>query len=148
MLVTLCGQTYMNPVDSPFLTLEKFLDTHKDLPKCIICDFHAESTAEKRTFGFFFDGHLSAVIGTHTHIQTADEEILPNGTAYITDVGMCGPHDSVIGIKKEIAIEKAKYGMPVRHEAAETGLQINAVYLEIDSETGKATKIQRIREKL
>jgi len=146
MLVTLCGQTYMNPVDSPFHTLEKFLDTHPNLPKIIVCDFHAESTAEKRTFGYYFDGRLSAIIGTHTHIQTADEEILEHGTAYITDVGMCGPHDSVIGIKKEIAIEKVKYGMPVRHEAAETGLQINAVYLEIDPATGKATKIQRIRE--
>jgi len=148
MLITLCGQTYMSPVDSPFHTLDRFLDTHPDHPKCIICDFHAESTAEKRTFGYYFDGRISAMLGTHTHIQTADEEILEHGTAYITDVGMCGPHDSVIGIKKEIAIEKVKYGMPVRHEAAETGLQVNAVYLEIDPTTGKATKIQRIREKV
>ena len=147
MLLTLCGQTYMNPVDSPFHTLEKFLDNFEELPKCIIVDFHAESTAEKRTFGFYFDGRVSAILGTHTHVQTADEEILPNGTAYITDVGMCGPHDSVIGIKKEIAIEKVKKGMPVRHVTAEHGLEVNAVYLEIDDISGKTNLITRIKEK-
>jgi len=148
MLITLCGQTYMGAVNSPFHTLETFLQNTPDLPKCIIVDFHAESTAEKRTFGFYFDGQITAMLGTHTHIQTADEEILPQGTAYITDVGMCGPHDSVIGIRKTIAIEKANTGMPVRHIVADGGLQINAVYLTVDELTGQALTIKRIREKI
>jgi len=148
MLITLCGQTYMSAVNSPFLTLEAFLNSTPNLPKCIIVDFHAESTAEKRTFGFFYDGKITAMLGTHTHIQTADEEILPQGTAYITDVGMCGPHDSVIGIRKEIAIERARTAMPVRHIVAENGLQINAVYLTVDELTGQALAIKRIREAL
>ena len=147
ILITLCGQTYMNPVNSPFLSLENFLNNFDNLPKNIVIDFHAESTAEKRTLGFYFDGKVSAILGTHTHVQTADEEILPNGTAYITDVGMCGPHDSVIGIKKEIAIEKVQKGLPVRHVTADKGLEINAVYFELDENTGKATQIRRIKEK-
>lgn len=148
MLLSLCGQGFMNSVDSPFHSLDNFLSSFENLPKCVIVDFHAESTAEKRTFGFYFDGRVSAVLGTHTHIQTADEEILENGTAYITDVGMCGPHDSVIGVKKEIAIERAKTSMPVRHTTADQGLQVNAVLLEIDDFSGKAISIKRIREKL
>jgi hypothetical protein len=147
ILVSLIGQSYMQPINSPFHTFDDFLINFKDLPKCIIVDFHAESTAEKRTFGHYFDGRISAMLGTHTHIQTSDEEILPNGTAYITDVGMCGPHDSVIGIKKEIAIEKIKTGMPIKHITADGGLQINAVYFEIDEQTGKAVEITRIRFK-
>jgi hypothetical protein len=145
-LITLCGQAYMHPINSPFFALDDFLQEHNS--QFIIVDFHAESTAEKRTMGHMFDGRISAIIGTHTHIQTADEEILPNGTAYITDVGMCGPHDSVIGIKKEIAILKVQTGMPVRHETADSGIQINAVYIDIDDTTGKATWIERIRVKL
>ncbi len=148
ILVSLCGQAFMNPVDSPFFALENLLNDLNNIPECVIIDFHAESTAEKRTFGFYFDGRVSAIIGTHTHIQTADEEILPNGTAYITDVGMCGSHDSVIGIRKEIAIEKIKTGLPVRHITADKGIQINAVIIELDDYTGKAVSIKRIREKL
>lgn len=148
MLVSLCGQAFMTPVDSPFFSLNRFLSSFQDLPSVIIVDFHAESTAEKRTFGFYFDGKVSAIIGTHTHIQTADEEILPEGTAYITDAGMCGPHNSIIGIKKEIAFEKINTGLPVRHITAEDGLQINAVYIDVDNVTGKAISIKRIREKI
>ena len=149
MLISLCGQSFMNhAVNSPVSTLEFFLDNSQNLPKIIIVDFHAESTAEKRTLGYYFDGKISAMLGTHTHIQTADEEILDGGTAYITDVGMCGSHDSVIGIKKDIAIQKIRSGMPVKHEPAESGLQINAIFLTINDLTGKAEKINRIKEKL
>ncbi|MCK9331248.1 MAG: TIGR00282 family metallophosphoesterase [Candidatus Cloacimonetes bacterium] len=148
MLVSLCGQAFMTAVDSPFFALERLLDNLPDKPKCVLIDFHAESTAEKRTLAHYFDGKVSAILGTHTHIQTADEEILPNGTAYITDVGMCGSHDSVIGIRKEIAIEKIKTGLPVRHITADSGIQINAVLIELDDNTGKAVYIKRIREKL
>ena len=147
MLLTVCGQSFMNPVDSPFHVLDSFLNTFSNLPKHIIVDFHAESTAEKRTFGYYFDGRVSAVIGTHTHVQTTDNMILDNGTAYITDVGMCGAHNSVIGITKEIAFEKIKTGMPVRHKVATEGLQINGVYIEI-GEDGKSKWIERVKYEL
>lgn len=146
VLLTLCGQSFMNNVDSPFFCLEKILPLVKEKTHSIIVDFHAESTAEKRTFGYYFDGQVSAVLGTHTHIQTADEEILENGTAYISDVGMTGPHQSVIGVKKEIAIHRVKTGLPVRHETADQGIMINAVLIELDDNTGKAISIKRLRE--
>ena len=144
LLLTLFGQAFMNPVDSPFFALENFLESFPNLPKCIIVDFHAESTAEKKTFAYYFDGKVSAILGTHTHIQTADEQILPNGTGYITDVGMCGSHDSIIGVRKEEAFHKIKTGMPIKHFTAEEGLKINAVLLEIDENTGKAVNMTRI----
>jgi metallophosphoesterase (TIGR00282 family) len=147
MLITLCGQAFMNPVDSPFFTLENFLITNKELiPKCLIIDFHAESTAEKRTFGFCFDGRISAMLGTHTHVQTADEQILENGTAYITDVGMCGAYRSVIGVTIESCREKVYTNMPIKLNTSDDGMQINGVMLELDTETGKANKIKRIQE--
>ena len=144
MLLTVCGQSFMYPVDSPFRVLDGFLKSYTNLPKHIIVDFHAESTAEKRTFGYYFDGRVSAVIGTHTHVQTVDNVVLENGTAYITDVGMCGAHDSVIGITKEVAFERVRTGMPIRHEVATDGVQINGVCIEID-EDGKSVGIERIR---
>jgi 2',3'-cyclic-nucleotide 2'-phosphodiesterase len=144
-VINLIGQVFMNPVDSPFTALEKILLKIKKETNNIFVDFHAEATAEKRALAFNFDGQISAIVGTHTHIQTADEEILPNKTAYITDVGMTGPHDSCIGITKEIVIKKMKTSMPQRFEIAEGGLQINAVVIEIDEETGKAVEIQRIK---
>ncbi|HOD53719.1 MAG TPA: TIGR00282 family metallophosphoesterase [Candidatus Cloacimonadota bacterium] len=148
LISSLCGQAFMSPVDSPFFALEKRIEEFRGLSQHILIDFHAESTAEKRTFGFYFDGLVSAIVGTHTHIQTADEEILPQGTAYITDVGMSGPVDSVIGIKKEIAIEKIKKGLPVRHEVSFEKIYVNAVLVELDDKTGRAVSIIRIREKV
>lgn len=144
-VLTLCGQIYMPPCDSPFIALEKWWDENPNPTGGLIVDFHAESTAEKRAMGWFADGHVSAVLGTHTHIQTADEEILPQGTAYITDVGMTGAHDSVIGVKKDIILNKFRHCLPSRYESSDQGLQINAVYLEIDPENGKSMKIVRIR---
>ena len=146
-VINLLGQVYMNPVDSPFIALEKILPELKKETDIIFVDFHAEATAEKRALGFNFDGRISVLAGTHTHIQTADEEILPEGTAYITDVGMTGPHDSCIGIKKEIVLKKMTTSMPQRFEIAEDGLQINAVVISVDETTGKAESIQRIRRK-
>ncbi len=144
-IVNLIGQAFLSTADSPYFSLKKFLPVLKEKTNKILIDFHAEATAEKRALAFCFDGQVSAFIGTHTHIQTADEEILPQGTAYITDVGMTGPHDSVIGIKKELILKKLETGMPVRYEVAESGIQINAVFIEIDDETGKALKIKRIK---
>jgi 2',3'-cyclic-nucleotide 2'-phosphodiesterase len=147
-IITLCGQMFMSPSDSPFVSLEKWLQNNPNRPKSLLIDFHAESTAEKRALGWFADGYASAIIGTHTHIQTADEEILPQGTAYITDVGMTGSHDGVIGVRKNIILEKFWHSLPSRYESSDGGLQINAVYIEIDAETGKALKIERIRRKV
>jgi len=144
--VCLTGQMFMTACDSPYNKMEDWLNTLPENYGAVFVDFHAESTAEKRAFALMFDGKVSAIIGTHTHIQTADEEILPLGTGYLTDVGMTGPHDSVIGIKKHLIIEKMRTGMPVRYEVANTGLQINGVYLEIDESSHKTLQIKRIRE--
>lgn len=148
-VLTLCGQIYMPPSDSPFTALECwFEDNPGHEQRCVLVDFHAESTAEKRALGWFTDGHISALIGTHTHIQTADEEILPLGTAYLTDAGMTGPHDSVIGVRKEIILDKFRHSLPLRYETSNLGLQVNAVYLELDPATGRALKIERVRRGL
>lgn len=144
-VITLCGQIFMPPCDSPFLAFESWYERNKEELGCVILDFHAESTAEKRAMGWFVDGKVSAILGTHTHIQTADEEILPLGTAYITDVGMTGAHDSVIGVKKEIILDKFRNGLPSRYESSDRGPQINAVLLELDEESGHALSITRIR---
>ena len=113
--------------------------------RAIIVDMHAEATSEKMAMGHFLDGDVAAVVGTHTHVQTADEQILPKGTAYITDIGMTGPIHSVIGIKKEIAIEKFLTGMPRRFEVASGPAVLSAVLLELDGAVGKAISIQRFR---
>ncbi|MCD4828629.1 MAG: TIGR00282 family metallophosphoesterase [Candidatus Cloacimonetes bacterium] len=144
-LVVLVGQSFMPGADSPLTTLDRILPELQEQTPCILVDFHAESTAEKRALGFYADGRVSAVIGTHTHIQTADEHILPQGAAYITDVGMTGPHDSVIGVEKEIILYKMTTGMPRQYEVARDGLQINAVVVEVDDDTGRAVRIERIR---
>ncbi|MDP8211527.1 MAG: TIGR00282 family metallophosphoesterase [Candidatus Stygibacter australis] len=147
-IVCLTGQVFMQPCDSPFTIIDKYLPQIQKETRAILVDFHAEATGEKRSFGFHLDGKVSAVLGTHTHIQTADEELLPAGSAYITDVGMNGAHDSIIGVKKELILQKTLTGMPVRFEPASTGNQINAVMVEIDPETGKANDIIRIKRKL
>jgi metallophosphoesterase (TIGR00282 family) len=118
----------------------------REKTKIIIVDFHAEATAEKVAMGWFLDGEVSAVIGTHTHIQTADERILPKGTAYITDAGMCGALDSVLGMKVETSIKRILTGISYRLEPATTNLKICGVFLTIDEDTGKATGIKRIKE--
>ena len=146
-VVNLAGQVYMSPVNSPFTALEKILPEIKKVTNNIFVDFHAEATAEKRSIAFHFDGKISALIGTHTHVQTADEDILPNKTAYLTDAGMTGPHDSCIGIEKGIAITKMITSMPQQFQPATGGLQINAVVVGIDENTGQATKIERILRK-
>ena len=147
-VINLCGQVYMPPCDSPFNALEHILPELHEISPCILLDFHAESTAEKRAMAWFADGKISVLAGTHTHIQTADEEILPQGTAYITDVGMTGPHDSVIGVKKAMIVEKFRTSIPVRYESSDWGLEVNAVYVELDDETGQALHIKRIKDKV
>jgi len=147
-VISIIGQAFMGPANSPFDVLDENLPKILSETKCILIDIHAEATAEKRALGYYLNGRVSAVIGTHTHIQTADEEILSKGTAYITDAGMTGPHDSVIGVKKEIILEKMSTGMPIRYEVSNSGLQINAVVIRIDPESGKALEIERIKRKI
>lgn len=143
-LVSVLGRVYMDPMECPFRTAERAIETLRAQTPVILVDIHAEATSEKIAMGWHLDGRCSAVLGTHTHVQTADAWVLPGGTAYITDVGMCGPWHSVIGVEREIILERFLTGMPVRHEVAKGPLQFNAVVLEIDEETGKASRIERI----
>lgn len=143
-VVNLQGRTFMFPLECPF---RKGLEAVKKMQKetnIIIVDFHAEATAEKMALGWYLDGKVSAVLGTHTHVPTADERILPNGTAYMTDVGMTGPTDSVIGLRKELAIKRFIYQTPVRYKPAEDNLQLCAAVVSVDETTGKATNIERL----
>ncbi len=143
-VINLEGRTYLNQlIDCPFRTGDEILKQISAV-KVKIIDFHAEATSEKRAMGFYFDSRVSLIAGTHTHIQTADEDILQGGTGYITDVGMVGPLYSVIGLKKELAVDKFLTGRPNRYEVGE-GIQIlNGIYFEICTETGRCLKIERI----
>ncbi len=141
-VINLMGRAYMDPCDNPFLCADRLI---QQAPcKNIFVDFHAEATAEKICMGQYLDGKVTAVIGTHTHVQTADETILPGGTGYLTDAGMVGPVHSVIGVKSEIAVSKMVTGMPARFEYADGPCCFSAVILEIDPATGKSTHIKRI----
>ncbi len=139
------GRVYMPTLDCPFQVARREVARLKTETRAIIVDMHAEATSEKMAMGHFLDGEVAAVVGTHTHVQTADEQILPKGTAYITDIGMTGPIHSVIGIKKEIAIEKFLTGMPRRFEVASGPAVLSAVLVELDGAVGKAISIQRFR---
>jgi metallophosphoesterase (TIGR00282 family) len=144
-VINISGRVFMSNIDCPFRTGREEVKRLSTMTETIIIDFHAETTSEKIAFGYFMDGEVSAVIGTHTHVQTADETILPNGTAYITDVGMTGPCHSVIGIEKELVIQRFLTNIPVRFETAKGEGIFSAVVIEIDEKTGKATAIQRLQ---
>lgn len=146
-VINVSGRVFMNQMDCPFKVSEREIPKIKEQTNIIIVDFHAEATSEKSAFGWFLDGEVSAVIGTHTHVQTADETILPNGTAFITDVGMTGPINSVIGIKKEQIIERFLTHLPVRFETAKGASILSAVVIDIDPKSGHATGIQRLQIK-
>lgn len=146
-VVCLLGRTFMKyMVDCPFKTLDRVLAEITSAVKIVIVDMHAEATSEKITMGWFADGKVSAVLGTHTHIPTADETVLPKGTAYITDVGMTGPYDSVIGQKKEIILERYLTGLPNKFEVATGEGTLCGVLLDIDETTGLARGIVRVRK--
>jgi len=145
ILVNLQGRVFMkDEIDDPFVMGKNIADDYKD--SIIIIDFHAEATSEKIALGYYLDGKISALVGTHTHVQTADEHILENGTAYISDIGMCGPEISVLGVKKEIIIEKFLTALPISHKVASGDSLFNAVEIEIDIETKKAVSIKRINK--
>ena len=146
-VILLMGRVFMDPLDCPFHRGKKEIQKLKDKGiKNILIDFHGEASSEKQAFAHYVDGDVSAVLGTHSHVQTADERILPCGTATITDVGMSGCFDSVIGTKKEIAIRKFLTKMPTRFEPAEGPGGYGAVLIDIDEKTGKAREILRFRE--
>lgn len=140
------GRVYISTLNCPFRVTSKIVDHLKKETNLIIVDFHAEASAEKIAMGWYLDGKVSAVVGTHTHVQTADERILPNGTAYITDVGMTGAFDSVIGSKKDFSINRFLYQTPQKQDVATEDPRINGVVLNIETLTGKAKKIIRIFE--
>lgn len=144
-VLQLMGRVYMPTIDCPFQTAKRVLSRLKQETSAIIVDMHAEASSEKMAMGHFLDGDVVAVVGTHTHVQTADEQILPKGTAYITDIGMTGPLHSVIGVKKELAIDKFLTGMPRRFEVASGPSVFCAVLLELDPRLGKAIACERIR---
>ncbi len=144
-ILNLEGRIFMRSLCDPFTLGRQILEQMRRETSIILVDFHAEATSEKRALGWYLDGLATAVIGTHTHIQTADEEILPKGTAYITDAGMTGSRDSVIGIKKEEALHRFLYQTPCRFTPAKGNLWLNAVLIEADPATGKALSIRRIQ---
>ncbi len=141
-VVNLMGTIYMESLDSPFDTADRLL---ADMPKITLIDFHAEATGEKRSFGYYLDGRVSAVFGTHTHVQTADECVLPQGTGYITDLGMTGPIQSVLGVKPELVIEKMRTKMPVRFALAEGDCKMECALFQIDEKSGKTVSVERIQ---
>ncbi len=143
-VLNLQGRTYMQPIDCPFKTADWVLPRLLEETKVIFVDFHAEATAEKMAMGWHLDGRVSAMIGTHTHIPTADAHIFPKGMAYQTDSGMTGPYDSVIGLKKEIALRRFIHQTPYKFEMASSDVRFCAVYVQIDAETGRALHIERI----
>jgi hypothetical protein len=141
------GRTFMQPpLENPFLLAAEEVKRLRERTKIIFVDFHAEATSEKIAFGRFLDGQVSAVVGTHTHVQTADEQIFPGGTAYLTDAGFTGPHEGVLGREIEPVIKKFLTGMPQRFEVAQNRVLLHGVVIEIGDASGKAIKIQRVSE--
>ncbi len=147
-VINVQGRVFMHPLECPFKSARKAQEELSREAKIILVDIHAEATSEKIALGWYLDGLVSAVVGTHTHVQTADECILPGGTAYITDLGMAGPMDGVIGRKKEEVLERFVTSVPVKFSVAENDVQLQGVVLEIDEKTGKAQSIVRIKRKL
>ena len=145
MVVNLIGRTFMSSYDCPFRTMDELLEKAKDKPPIVIVDFHAEATSEKVALGRYFNGRVSAVLGTHTHVGTIDTQILDGGTAYVTDIGMTGPIDSVIGDDPEMVIKRFLTMLPHRLSAGKGKTVLNAVLVEVENNSGKATRIERIQ---
>ncbi len=148
MVVNLMGRTFMNDIDCPFRAMDVLLDEVKDRPPVVIVDFHAEATSEKMAMGRYLDGRVSAVLGTHTHVGTIDAQILPQGTAYVTDIGMTGPTDSIIGDDVDSVIKRFLTGMPHHLSVGKGKPVLNAVLVEVDEGSGRAVSIERIFRQL
>ncbi len=143
-ILNILGRVYMDNIDCPFKAAERELEYLKSMTKVVLVDFHAEATSEKLAMAWHLDGRVSCVLGTHTHVQTADERILPFGTGYMSDVGMTGPYDGIIGVDRELIIQRFLTHMPTKFEVAKGDVQFNAVSLDIDEKTGKTMLIERI----
>jgi metallophosphoesterase (TIGR00282 family) len=143
-VVNVMGRVFMLPIDDPFAVARREIEAVRKRARIVLVDFHAEATSEKVAMGWHLDGQVTAVVGTHTHVQTADDRILPKGTAYLTDVGMTGPHDSIIGIEVDAAISRFITGLPARFEVASGNPRLNAVVIEGDEQTGAAVGIERL----
>jgi metallophosphoesterase (TIGR00282 family) len=146
-VVNLIGRVFMEPYDCPFRAADAILTREPNLGRVILVDLHAEATSEKVAMGRYLDGRVSAVVGTHTHVQTADEKILPKGTAYITDLGMTGPKDSIIGRETQSVMTIFLKGMPAKFEVGVSDVSVEGVLVEVDETTGRARKITRIQER-
>jgi metallophosphoesterase (TIGR00282 family) len=147
-VLNLEGRVFMKHLECPFRVGEKEIERLKQETDILVVDFHAEATSEKVAMGWFMNGKASAVLGTHTHIQTSDEKILNGGTAYITDAGMTGPLDSVIGIRKDVALERLLTQIPWKFDVATEDIHLQGVVIEVDSKTGRSSRIKRIRAPL
>jgi len=148
-VLNVMGRVFMEPgVNLPFDAVDESISNLTGDCDVMVLDFHAETTSEKRAMGWYLDGRVQLMVGTHTHVQTADEEILPAGTAYITDLGMCGPHDSVIGMRKDLVIRKMRTGLPFKFEIGEKDVRLNGLIADIDSDRKRAVGVKRVSMKL
>lgn len=146
-IINLQGAIYLDNIDNPFDSIDREIERmHNDGVRIILVDFHAEATSEKRGMGYYLDGKVSAIYGTHTHVQTSDDQILPNGTGYITDLGMTGPLHSVLGVTPELAIQKMRTNLPVRFANPDGPCTLEGCFFEIDNKSGSTVKIERFRK--
>ncbi|HEX7065363.1 MAG TPA: TIGR00282 family metallophosphoesterase [Bacillales bacterium] len=143
-VINLQGRTFLPPLESPFTKADELIEQAKKRTSCIFIDFHAETTSEKQAMAWYLDGKVSAVIGTHTHVQTADNRVLPKGTGFMTDVGMTGPYDGIIGMDREAVLKKFMTHMPVRFEVQNGREQLSGALIDIDPKTGLASSVKRI----
>jgi metallophosphoesterase (TIGR00282 family) len=145
-VLNLIGRVFMDSVDCPFRAAESLVPELRARARVVVVDMHGEATSEKGAMGWFLAGKVSAVLGSHTHVQTADEQVLPGGTAYITDVGMCGPVDSIIGVRRDLVVRRFLTHMPVKFEVAGGPAVVQGALVDIDPETGRAQAIRRVQE--
>src|SRR5581483_443026 len=143
-VVNVMGRVFMLNIDDPFAAVLREIERVRQRARVVVVDFHAEATSEKIAMGWHLDGKVTAVIGTHTHVQTADDRILPGGTANLTDAGMTGPHDSIIGVEIQAALGRFLTALPAKFETATRNPRLNAVVVEADEQTGRATDIERL----
>jgi 2',3'-cyclic-nucleotide 2'-phosphodiesterase len=144
-VLNLQGRVFMSPIDCPFAVADAELSRLRSETAIIVVDMHGEATSEKQAMGWYLDGRVSAVVGSHSHVQTADERLLPGGTAFLTDLGITGPFDSVIGVDKELAIQRFRTGIPNRFEPAKGRVRVQGAVVRIDPETGRALAIERVQ---
>jgi metallophosphoesterase (TIGR00282 family) len=145
-VLNLIGRVFMDSVDCPFRVAEALLPELQARARVIVVDMHGEASSEKGAMGWFLAGKVAAVLGSHTHVQTADDRVLPGGTAYVTDVGMCGPTESIIGVRQELVVRRFLTHMPVKFEVASGPVVVQGVFVDIDAETGQAQTIRRLQE--